>query len=181
MPNTETGTMIDITQYSPIRIGLTAIWRLAFGAVLGSSAVVLIYTMLTEPSTQNSDDPPIWLMWGGAAFIGFIGYAFLSSGVGRLISAFAKGCYFRAGADGIAIRMPKRKWFGRFKILTWRFRWSEVEKLVHFTYRTNGIPTGTQLRIMLNDGTRLTVERECFSMSVRSLQWSLLEFMKKYS
>jgi hypothetical protein len=52
-----------------------------------------------------------------------------------------------------------------------------VERIVHFTFRTNGIPTGTELRIHLKDGSRLTVERMYFSASVKRLQDELLAIL----
>jgi hypothetical protein len=53
-------------------------------------------------------------------------------------------------------------------------KWSEVDRLVHFTYRTNGISTATELRIHLKDGTMLRVERMYFSAGPRHLQQALL-------
>jgi len=49
-----------------------------------------------------------------------------------------------------------------------------VERLVHFTYRTNGIPTATELRIYTRAGTMIRVERMYFSASAMGLQSHLL-------
>jgi hypothetical protein len=63
-------------------------------------------------------------------------------------------------------------------VIEYLFKWNEVDRLVHFTYKTNGIRTATELRIHLNDGTRLTVDRMYFSADVWSIQYQLVEIQK---
>jgi hypothetical protein len=101
--------------------------------------------------------------------LGVVALAFISGGVGRMISAFARGCYFRAGSEGMAVRLPKLGWFGRFKVIEHAFRWEEIEQLIYFTRSLNMIPVARELHIRLYGGTEVTIERFYFSASVKRL------------
>jgi hypothetical protein len=129
---------------------------------------------MTSAEKPSADDPPKWLIYMGVLLFVLLATLGLSSGVGRIISAGSRECFFRAGRDGIAIRMPRQGWFGRFHLAHYRLKWSEVERLVHFTYKTNGIPTATELRIYTRAGAMIRVERMYFSASVMGLQQQLL-------
>jgi hypothetical protein len=179
MSNTVTMEMHDLTSYSPVRVFLAGFWRLLFGAVIGFAAGVLIVAVVQtagEPRTEG-DFPP-WLGIAAGSLLGLGAVAVLSAGLGRMISAFARNCYFRAGREGIWVRLPRQRWFGRFRVIEYQFKWKEVDRVVHFTYKTNGIRTATELRIHLNDGTRLTVDRMYFSASVWSIQYQLVEIQR---
>jgi hypothetical protein len=91
-----------------------------------------------------------------------------------VVSAFAKDCYFRAGPDGIAIRLPVQGWFGRYRMTEYNFRWSEIKQLVHFTHSLNLIPISRELRIELEDGRTAVIQRHYFLANVKSLQQQLL-------
>jgi hypothetical protein len=132
----------------------------------------LIKTSAQQPS---ANDPPKWLIYIVVLLFVFLATLGLTSGVGRMISACSRDCFFRAGRDGIAIRMPRQGWFGRFHLADYRLKWSDVDRLVHFTYKTNGIPTATELRIYTRAGTMIRVERMYFSASVMGLQSQLRE------
>jgi hypothetical protein len=106
--------------------------------------------------------------------LGIGGFAIASGGVGRLISAFAQDCYFRAGPDGLAIRLPVQGWFGRFKLTAYNFQWSEIKQLVHFTHSINLIPVSRELRVELETGKTIVIQRHYFSASVKSLQQQLM-------
>ena len=172
MSEVEARDFSDVTTYSPVRVFLAGLWRMLFGAVLGLAACVLIVNMVQIAGEPNSD-LPLWCPILFASLLGLAALAAISGGLGRTISAFARNCYFRAGREGIAVRMPRQRWYGRFRLREFRFKWSEVDRVVHFTYRTNGIKTSTELRIYLNDGTRLTVDRMYFSADVWSIQHQL--------
>jgi hypothetical protein len=175
MSNMEAPDMRDVTAYAPVRVFLSGLWRFVFGGIMATCLYALIYALVKTSGRQPSvGDPPKWLIYMVVLLFALLPAFSLSSGAGRMISAFSRKCFFRAGRDGIAIRMPKRGWFGRFHLAEYRLKWSEVDRLVHFTYRTNGIPTATQLRIHMRDGTMLRVDRMYFSASVIGLQRQLL-------
>jgi hypothetical protein len=175
MSNTQALDLPDLTTYSPVRVFLTGIWRFLFGAMIAASFYALAYAVAkTADQPRSAADPPRWLLYAAGLLFAFLAVLCLSSGLGRMISAFSQGCFFRAGRAGISIRLPKRGWFGRFRLAEYWMKWSEVDRLVHFTYRTNGIPTSTELRIYLLDKTMLRVERMYFSASPKHLQLALL-------
>jgi hypothetical protein len=175
MSSNETLDLHDLTTYSPVRVFLSGLWWLAFGGILAVTLYALIYAMArTAAASHSAADPPRWLIYGVVLLFGLWAFSCLSGGVGRIISAFSKNCFFRAGRDGISVRLPVRGWFGRFRYAEYWIKWSEVKQVVHFTYRTNGIATSTQLRIRLQDGTRLSVPRMYFSANVKWLQEQLL-------
>jgi hypothetical protein len=164
--------MEDVATYAPIRIVLTGVWRVAFGGLFLLLAAVTVFAFLHAP--RSSADPPLWLLALIPVFFSLIGAAAVSSGMGRILSAFARNCYLRGGPDGIAVRMPVRGWFGRFRVMTFKFEWSEIDKLIEFTHRINGIPSSHELRIRLRNGRRLDIERCYFSVSSAAIQGLLL-------
>jgi len=176
MPDFDMTAMHEVTRYSPIRILISAIWRLLFGAMLALPFYALIFAMMHSKNAQHSSaDPPAGLLIGVGIFFMLFVLAVIGSAVGRIVSAFSRGCYFRAGNNGIAIRMPKRGWFGRFRLVEYNVPWSDVKNLVHFTYRINGIPSSTELRIERYSGKPVVVERIYFSIGPRFLQAHLLD------
>jgi hypothetical protein len=173
--NVEAPDMRDVTTYAPVRVFLSGFFWFLLGGVMAIVADACIFALMKTSAQQPSaNDPPKWLIYMVVLLFVFLASLGLSSGLGRIISAFSRRCFFRAGRDGIAIRMPKRGWFGRFHLADYRLKWSEVERLVHFTYRTNGIPTATELRIYTRAGTMIRVERMYFSASAMGLQSHLL-------
>jgi hypothetical protein len=175
MSNGGTLDMHDLTTYSRPRVFLSGLWRLIFGGFFAVGIYGLVYALMkTSAQPHSAADPPRWLLYLVGSLFVLGTAAVLSSGAGLIISAFSTQCFFRAGRDGISVRMPKRSWFGRFRLAEYWLKWNEVDRMVHFTYRTNGIPMSTELRIHLLNGTRLTVERRYFSASVRRLQEQLL-------
>lgn len=165
--------MQDVASYAPIRIVLTGLWRLVFGGAFIFVAGVAAYAFLHGPP-PSSADPPIWLIALIPVFFGLIGAVAAASGIGRIASAFCRNCYLRGGPGGIAVRLPVRGWFGRFRVKTFAFGWDEIDKLIEFTHRINGIPSSHELRILLRNGRRLDIERCYFSLSSAALQERLL-------
>jgi len=175
MSNEGSVDLRDITTYAPVRVFLTGLWRLLFGGVIAVCLYALLFALAqTAGQPASVADPPKWLIGLAPLILGLIALLCISSGLGRMISAFSTKCFFRAGRDGISIRIPKRGWFGRFRLAEYWLKWNEVDRLVHFTHKTNGIPTSTELRIYLVDKTMLRVERFYFSASVAQLQRELM-------
>jgi tetratricopeptide (TPR) repeat protein len=170
--------MTDVAKFAPGRILLSGLGRLAIGGIALGMAGLIAYLLDLDRSAHpdnaaTSDVLPALL--GAIAVFSLIALLILPGAIGRIRSAFAKGCYFRAGAAGIEICLPRRRWWGRYDLPTYRFRWEEIDKLVDFTHRVSGIPTGRELRIELADGSRLRVERFYFSESVAAIQERLLD------
>ncbi len=166
----------ELTAYAPARVFLTGLWRIIFGLLLSVPGVLLVYIgPAGEPGAPHKagDMPPWWLFLVGWVLV-FVACGLVAGGVGRIISAFSSKCYFRAGPDGIAIRIPKRGWFGRYRLTEYEFKWGEIKQLVHFTHRLNLIPVSTELRIQLQNGKTIAIERFYFSASIKSLQKQLL-------
>ena len=129
----------DLTAYSPVRVFLSGLWRLAFGGVFALVLYALVFAMAkTAGQPHSAADPPRWLIAVAPALLGLVALLAMSSGLGRMVSAFSRKCFFRAGRDGISIRLPKRGWLGRFRLAEYWFKWNEVDRLVHFTYRSMG-------------------------------------------
>jgi hypothetical protein len=161
-------SMRDLTAYAPIRVALTGIWRVVFGLlvmVMGAAASWAAWGGDAKPT--NPGDMPEWWWYVVGAGLGLIGLALASGGVGRVISAFARGCCLRAGADGMAVRLPKMGWFGRFKIEEHAFKWEEIEQIFPQTRRLNMIPVARELHIRLYGGKEVTIERFYFQASVK--------------
>ena len=97
----------DVTTYAPVRIALLGILRLIFGLLVGVMGAVAIWATASGDSAprQPGDMPEWWMLLVGLVLC-FVGIAIATGGVGRVVSAFTRDCYFRAGPDGIAIRLP---------------------------------------------------------------------------
>ncbi len=168
-------SMRDLTAYAPVRVALTGIWRVIFGLlVMGMGALVIWATAGGDMKPTQPGDMPQWWMYVVGAGLGLFGLALVSGGIGRMISAFARGCYFRAGAEGMAVRLPKMGWFGRFTMVEYAFKWEEIELLTHFTRSLNLIPVARELHIRLYGGKEVTIERFYFSANVKRLQQELM-------
>jgi len=176
--------MVEVAHYAPFRVFLAGLGRLAIGGVFLATCVLVFYIYFSErgslPADRSTQEMVPVLPAVGAAF-GLIALLVLPGAIGRIVSAFAKGFYIRAGLSGIEIRMPRRRWWGRYRRGTWRSRWDEIAKIVHYTSRINGIPSSQELRIELVGGSRLRIERYVFSESVASIQKSLLEIRARWA
>jgi hypothetical protein len=168
--------MQDLTSYSPIRVALTGIWRMIFGALLAIPGIALIWIGPNgEPgATRAPGDMPVWWMFVVGLVFAFAAFSFITGGVGRIISAFAQDCYFRAGPEGMTFRLPRQGWFGRYRLTEYAFRWNEIKQLMHFTHSLNLIPVSRELQVHLFEGKPIIVQRYYFKASVKSLQERLL-------
>ena len=168
--------MQDVTTYAPVRIALVGILRVIFGLILAVPAWLLIWIGPNGEAgaPRNPGDMPPWWLFVVGLVLGFVAFSIASGGVGRVVSAFARDCYFRAGPDGLAIRLPVQGWFGRFRLTEYNFQWSEIKQLVHFTHSINLIPVSRELRIELVEGKTVVIQRHYFSASVKNLQQQLL-------
>lgn len=169
-------SMVDVTTYAPVRVTLTGIWRIVFGLLLAIPAGLLIWLgPHGEPGAPRAPgDMPAWWMFVVGLALAFTAFSFVAGGVGRIVSAFASDCYFRAGSDGLAVRLPKQGWFGRFKKAEYQFQWEDIEGLVHFTRSLNLIPVARELHIRLVGGKEIRIERYYFSASIKQLRDELM-------
>ena len=163
--------MRDLTAYAPVRVALTGVWRILFGALVAIPACLLIWfgPAGEAGATRAPGDMPPWWMYLVGLALGIVALALITGGVGRIVSAFSRGCWFRAGADGLSVRLPKMGWFGRFKLVEHACKWEEIENLTHFTRSINLIPVARELHIRLYGGKEVVLERFYFSASVKRL------------
>jgi len=174
--NLDASGMQSVAPYAPARIAILGVMKAIFGLlVLGIGAILIGATATGDMAPKQPGDMPSWWMMLVGVALAFAGFAILCGGVGRMVSAFARDCYFRAGADGVAIRLPKQGWFGRFAMTGHRHKWDEIEQIVHFTHRINFIPVSRELRIRLYGGREIAIARFYFSDSVKSVQGKLAE------
>ncbi len=174
MENFDATGMQTVTSYAPARIVLLAAMRTIFGLLIGLMGALAIWaTWGGDMKPTQPGDMPVWWMYLVGAALSFTGFCFVSGGLGRIVSALARNCYFKAGPDGIAIRLPKQGWFGRFRLVEYNLRWNEIKQLIHFTHRINLIPVSAELRIELQAGGRVTIERHFFSSGVKEIQQKL--------
>ena len=161
----------DVTKYSPIRVAMAGIRRVIFGMLLAVPGVAFVWLGPNgEPgATRAPGDMPAWWMFVVGLAFSFAAFCFITGGVGRIISAFMRDCYFRAGTEGMAIRVPKQGWFGRFKVMEYPYKWEEVERIINITRSVNFIPIGSELNIRVYGGKEITIERYYFSSSAKKL------------
>jgi hypothetical protein len=174
--NFELGDLQDLAKYAPVRVFLSGLWRTIFGLFVATIPAVIIWIGLhsDDAAPRTAGDLPPWGLFLVGAVLSLIALGILTGGIGRIISAFSGNCYFRAGRDGIEFRFPKQGWFGRFHVNLYRFKWSEIDQIVHFTYRINLIPVSTALHIYPVGGKKIEVERMYFRKSSKELQKDLL-------
>lgn len=181
MENLEFGDLQDLTHYAPVRVFLSGFWRTLFGLVVSTIPAVLIWMSLhsEDSAPRKAGDLPPWGLFLVGLVLSLIAIGILTGGIGRIISAFSRDCFFRAGRDGLAFRFPKQGWFGRFRLQLYRFKWSEIDQIVHFTYRVNLIPVSTSLHIYPVGGKKIEVERMYFAKNSKELQKSLLSLQSE--
>jgi hypothetical protein len=170
-----TSNLREVARYAPFQVVLTGLWRIAFGALVAIPAGLLIYMgpAGAPGAARAPGDMPAWWMFMVGLGLGVFAVAMITGGVGRMVSSLRGDCFFRAGAEGIAIRLPKQGWFGRFRIVEHQYKWDEIEQMTHFTRRLNMIPIARELHIRLYGGKEVAIERFYFSKSIRRIQAEL--------
>lgn len=181
MENLDARGMQSVTSYAPARIVLLAVARIIFGLLVGTMGAAVAWGAAhgEMKPTQPGDMPSWWMFLVGAA-LAFMGFCFVSGGLGRAVSAFARNCYIMAGPDGIAVRVPKQGWFGRFRMVEYVLRWNEIRQVVRFVQRINLIPVSSELRIEPQTGKRVAIPRHYFEASVKEIQQRLVAIQTTY-
>ncbi|HEV2487261.1 MAG TPA: hypothetical protein VGT08_17165 [Terracidiphilus sp.] len=101
--------MQDVTSYAPGGVALLGAVTAVFGLlVIGMGALAIWARAGGEMKPTQPGDMPQWWMYVVGAGLVFFGFTIADGGVGLSLSALAGGCYFKAGPEGIAIRMPKQ-------------------------------------------------------------------------
>ncbi len=176
MENLDATGMQDVTSYAPARITLKALLGFVFGALIGGMGALAWWaTANGDMNPTKPGDMPVWWMYIVAAGLLLMGIAFVMGAVGATISAFARDCYFKAAPEGIAIRVPKQRMFGRFRVTEHNIRWSEIKQVVRFIHRINLIPVSSELRIEPSAGKTVVIPRHYFQASVKEIQQRLME------
>jgi glycosyltransferase involved in cell wall biosynthesis len=174
--NFDASGMQDVTSYARVQIALLGLVRIVFGLLLGvAGAAVLWATANGEFEPTKPGDMPHWWMYVVGSGVAFAAFVFATGGLGRFVSAFARGCYFRAGPDGIAIRLPKMRWFGLYRIVEHRLQWHQIKRFVYVIHRHNLIPMARELQIEVYSGETVAVERHFFSDNIKTIQQKLLQ------
>jgi hypothetical protein len=167
--------MQPVTSYAPARILLLGLAEAVFGLmVLGMGAITIWATWGGDMKPTKPGDMPEWWMYIVGAALGLGGVALFTSGLGRMLSGLARNCFFMAGPEGIALRMPKQGWFGRFRVVEYDLKWDQIAQFVRYIHRAHLIPVGSDLRIELKVGGRVVIARHYFRDSVMEIQQRLL-------
>jgi hypothetical protein len=167
--------MQPVTSYAPARILLLGLTEAVFGLmVLGMGAVAIWATSAGEMRPTKPGDMPEWWMYFVGAALVLGGLALFTSGLGRMLSGFERNCFFMAGPEGIALRMPKQGWFGRFRLVEYDLKWNQIAGFVRYIHRAHLIPVGSDLRIELKAGGRVVIARHYFRDSVKEIQQRLV-------
>ena len=175
MENLDASGIQDVASYAPVQIALLGLVRIIYGLLLGVvGAAVLWAAARGEFEPTKPGDMPHWWMYVVGSGIAFAAFTFVSGGVGRVVSAFARGRYFRAGPDGLDIRLPKIRWFGLYRIVEHHLQWHQIERMVYVIHRHNLIPMARELQIEQYSGETVAVERHFFSDNIKIILQKLL-------
>jgi hypothetical protein len=157
-----------VTTYARLRIFLVGLVRFIFGFLILGCGVAVAWAAANGDMAPNhpGDMPSWWMVLVGCA-LALFGFGIASGGGGRMVLAFASGCCFLAGPEGVYLRMPKLGWFGLYSFQEHSLQWNQIEALTHFTQRINLIPVSRELRIRVYGGQQIVVPRYFFSASVK--------------
>ena len=112
-------------------------------------------------------------------FFLLVGLAIFSGGIARVGCAFARNCYLRADAQGMALRLPELGWFGRYRMRELSLPWRDVAQLIDFTSRVSGIATSRKLRVRLRNGSTIKLPRYFFAQPISFIEDRLRELMPR--
>ncbi len=145
-PVARANRMKDVATYCRWKFVLEAITRIPSALLLFAAAFLAAPAMTKDEIAHGQGS------WGGVglALVSFlVGYVIFSSGLRRLHAAVLTNCWFKAGANGIAFRLPYKAnpqtLFLTHKITERTVPWTDVLKLYPLQYRVNGIPFGQSL------------------------------------
>ena len=145
--------MKDVATYCRWKFLLEAVVRIPVGLLLLFVAFFVAPQMAAEDVANGHGSP------GGLFFALIpllIGFAIFSSGVRRGHAAVLSNCWFRAGPEGIAFRLPYKArpqtLFLTHKIAEIALPWKDVRKIYPLHYKVNGIPFGQSLVVDTVEG-----------------------------
>ena len=145
--------MKDVATYSRWMFLFEAVVRIPLGLLLLLVAFVSVPLMIKQEVAEGHGS------WGALVLdiiplvLGFLAF---SSGVRRVHAALLKNCWFKAGAEGIAFRLPykgrPKTLFFTNKIVERTIPWEDVLRMYPLQYRINGIPFGQALMVETRQG-----------------------------
>jgi hypothetical protein len=145
--------MKDVATYSRWMFIFEAVARIPIGLLLLTVAFVAVPRMIKQEVAEGHGS------WGALVLdiiplvLGFLAF---SSGARRIHAAVLRNCWFRAGAVGIAFRLPykarPRTLFLTNKIVELTIPWEDVLRMYPLQYKINGIPFGQALMIETRQG-----------------------------
>jgi hypothetical protein len=145
--------MKDVATYSRWMFVVEAVVRIPLGLLLLIVAFVAVPLMIKQEVAEGHGG------WGALVFDIFpliLGYLAFSSGVRRVHAAVLKNCWFKAGAEGIAFRLPYKArpqtLFLTNKIVELTIPWKDVRRMYPLQYKINGIPFGQALIVETRQG-----------------------------
>jgi hypothetical protein len=145
--------MKDVAAYCRWRFILEAILRIPVGLLLIVVAFVAVPAMVRDEVAKGHGS---WGELGFGLIPLLIGYLIFSSGTRRLHAAVLTNCWFKAGPDGLAFRVPynarPQTLFLTHKIAERTVPWPDVLKVYPLQYRVNGIPFGRSLVLQTRQG-----------------------------
>ncbi|HXA14930.1 MAG TPA: hypothetical protein VNW23_07360 [Opitutaceae bacterium] len=145
--------MKDVATYCRWKFLLEAVVRIPVGLLLLFVAFFAVPQMVADEVAQKHGT---WSGLGFAVIPLLIGYLIFSSGVRRVHAAVLDNCWFRAGSEGIAFRLPYKSrpqtLFLTHKIAEVALPWKDVRKIYPLHYKVNGIPFGKSLMVDTVEG-----------------------------
>ncbi len=174
MENLEAGGTECVATYSPPRVASLGIARVVFGLLVAGSAFFIgRETAAGNIGHSGSAILPERWMYAVCAALAVGALCLIAGGVGRIVSSFARDCYFCAGLESIAVRLPWQGWLGSFHLVEYRIHWDEIRQIVSTTRRVNMIPVGRELRIERHQGKPISIEQHFFSADAQTIQQKL--------
>ena len=166
----------EVASYARATTVLVGLLRTVSGGIVcGLGALLLWIGIAGYSGPRKPDDSPPWLLGLLGAALASWGFVLVTGGIGRMVSAFAADCHFRAGQDGLAVRVPVQGWFGIFKVVDYQFPWEQIETIYPLTHSVNLIPISRELHIRLYGGKEIVIQRSYFDVSSKRLSGELLK------
>jgi len=155
--------MRDVATYSRWKPALGAAPRLLFGLIAFTGAFVLGRFMILPDVQKYHEGYGAFLLCLMPISIGIL---FFSMGMQRLLAAFERDCWLRAGPERIAWRLPgKARWktlWCLYDVDEDSISWKNIRELQLLQYRINGIAAGADLVIVATNGWRKRLDSAYF-------------------